>query len=185
MLHAPLSEVLKHAQVAAPSAASSATPSASTPPSNAAVSAPHAASPHATSAHTTVPHIAALDAPGPQRWLAYRLAFDWALDLAEVARHFPPSEQRSLAEPLRTSARRLCVQLAAAWNHRNRAGSRAAALEAAGDALAEVRVWLDFALHDRCITEAGWRELGLCGRKVQEALLVPMPSASVPLQPRA
>lgn len=173
MLHAPLSEVLKNAQVAPAPSASQAVPAVALPASSLAVPSPPLQRLPALS--TEANPIPAVDAPGPQRWLAYRMAFDWALDLAEVARHFPPGERRSLGDPLRTAARKLCVQLAAAWNQRERVGSRAVALESAGDALSEVRVWLDFALHDRCITEAGWRELGMAGRKVHEALLAPMP----------
>ncbi len=115
------------------------------------------------------------DEPGPDRWAAYRLAFEWALDLAEVSRYFPPNEKRALAEPLREAARRLCVRLSAAWRQRHRAVAFAAALEEAADALAETRVWLDFAYHDRCITEEGWRELGLAGRAVERAFHQPLP----------
>ena len=118
--------------------------------------------------------------PGPDRWSAYRLAFEWSLDLQEVSRYFPPNEQRSLTEPLRLASRRLCVQLAAAWRRRDRPVSHAAALEEAADTLAELRIWLDFARHGRCITEDGWRTLGRTAALVEQAWSVPIAQPGSP-----
>ena len=98
-------------------------------------------------------------ADDPARWPVYQSAFEWSMDLFEVSRYFPAEEKYALTDPLRKASRRICVHLAEAWRYRTQADEFVLHLAQADGANAEARIWLDFALRCRYITDEGWRVL--------------------------
>ncbi|MBI1193157.1 MAG: four helix bundle protein [Bacteroidetes bacterium] len=95
----------------------------------------------------------------PAHWPVYQSAFDWSMDLFEVSRYFPAEEKYALADPLRKASRCVCVHLADAWRYRDQPDEFVFHLAQADASNAEARVWLDFAVRCRYITDEGWRTL--------------------------
>jgi len=101
----------------------------------------------------------AVQADDPARWPVYQSAFEWSMDLFEVSRYFPAEEKYALTDPLRKASRRICVHLADAWRYRAQPDEFVLHLAQADAANAEARIWLDFAVRCRYITDEGWRTL--------------------------
>ncbi len=89
----------------------------------------------------------------------YCMAFEWSMDLFEVSRYFPAAEKHALTESLRNTSRRICIHLSQAWRARHTPLRFAQCLAEADAAIAETRVWIDFAFRCQYITEEGCRQL--------------------------
>jgi len=101
----------------------------------------------------------ARQADDSEHWPVYQSAFAWSMDLFDVSRYFPAEEKYALTDPLRRASRSICVHLADAWRHRDIPDDFVVCLAQADAANAEARIWLDFALRCRYITDEGWRAL--------------------------
>jgi four helix bundle protein len=76
----------------------------------------------------------------------YRRAFDSAMALFELSRHFPREEVYSLTDQMRRSSRSICANLAEGWRKRRyRAAFISKLCDAEGEA-AETQVWIEFAV---------------------------------------
>ncbi len=78
-------------------------------------------------------------------WELYGLALEAAMAVFESSKRFPTWEQRTLVEPLQTSARTLCVVLAQAWRKRLDDGIFRAKLDEAEMLAAGTQSWLELA----------------------------------------
>lgn len=97
----------------------------------------------------------------------YQKAFDAAMTIFELSKHFPVEERYSLTDQIRRSSRSVCANFAEAWRKRRYQASFVAKLndceavlkDTASHKAAETQVWLKFAVKcDYISTEQG-REL--------------------------
>jgi len=78
----------------------------------------------------------------------YRLAFESAMEIFELARSWPPEEKYSLTDQIRRSSRSVCTNVAEAWRKRRYEAAFISKLSDSDGEAAETEVHLDFAL--RC-----------------------------------
>ncbi len=89
----------------------------------------------------------------------YQKAFDAAMTIFELSKHFPVEERYSLTDQIRRSSRSVCANFAEAWRKRRYQASFVAKLNDCEAEAAETQVWLKFAVKcDYISTEQG-REL--------------------------
>jgi four helix bundle protein len=77
-----------------------------------------------------------------------RLAFESAMEIFELSRHWPPEERFSLTDQIRRSSRSVCTNAAEAWRKRRYEAAFVSKLSDSDGEAAETEVHLDFAL--RC-----------------------------------
>jgi four helix bundle protein len=78
----------------------------------------------------------------------YRLAFESAMEIFEITKHFPSEERFSLTDQIRRSSRSICANIAEVWRKRRYVAAFVSKLSDADGEAAETEVHLDFAL--RC-----------------------------------
>lgn len=78
----------------------------------------------------------------------YRLAFDSAMEIFELSRHWPVEERYSLTDQVRRSSRSVCANIAEAWRKRRYEAAFVSKLSDSDAEAAETEVHLNFAL--RC-----------------------------------
>ncbi len=78
----------------------------------------------------------------------YRLAFDSAMEIFELGRHWPAEERYSLTDQVRRSSRSVCANIAEAWRKRRYEAAFVSKLSDSDAEAAETEVHLNFAL--RC-----------------------------------
>jgi four helix bundle protein len=89
----------------------------------------------------------------------YQKAFDAAMTIFELSKHFPVEERYSLTDQIRRSSRSVCANFAEAWRKRRYQASFVAKLNDCEAEAGETQVWLKFAVKcDYISTEQG-REL--------------------------
>ena len=76
----------------------------------------------------------------------YRKAFDAAMTVFNISKHFPKEETYSLTDQVRRSSRSVCANLAEAWRKRRYEAAFIAKLADAEAECAETQVWLEFAV---------------------------------------
>ena len=89
----------------------------------------------------------------------YQKAFDAAMTIFELSKHFPVEERYSLTDQIRRSSRSVCANFAEAWRKRRYQGSFVAKLNDCEAEAAETQVWLKFAVKCNYISTEQGREL--------------------------
>ena len=75
----------------------------------------------------------------------YRIAFDTAMEIYEISKHFPRSEY-SLIDQIRRSSRSVCTNLAEGWRKRRYRAVFINKLSDASQEASETQTWLEFVL---------------------------------------
>ena len=91
----------------------------------------------------------------------YQNAFKAAMRIFELTKSFPSDERFSMVDQMRRSSRAVCSNLAEAWQKRRYPAhfvSKITDSEAEAD---ETRVWLEFSLASRYISQQVFDELDL------------------------
>jgi four helix bundle protein len=89
----------------------------------------------------------------------YQKAFDAAMKIFELSKHFPVEERYSLTDQIRRSSRSVCANLAEAWRKRRYKAAFVAKLSDSEAEAAETQVWLKFAVKCQYFTPEQGREL--------------------------
>lgn len=84
--------------------------------------------------------------------LVYKKAFELAMDIFEVSKHFPKEETYSLTDQIRRSSRSVCANFAEAYRRRKYPAHFISKLTDSDSENAETEVWLDFSLACNYIT---------------------------------
>ncbi len=92
-------------------------------------------------------------------WLAYKKAYELAMEVFEVSKKFPPEEKYSLTDQVRRSSRSVCANLAEAYKRRRYNDYFISKLNDAETENTETEVWLDFACDCKYITTEKYKEL--------------------------
>jgi four helix bundle protein len=89
----------------------------------------------------------------------YQMAFEGAMRIFELTKHFPREECFSLTDQVRRSSRSVCANLAEAWRKRRYEGAFLAKLNDAEAEAAETQTWLEFAVKSNYLDAGAGREL--------------------------
>ena len=74
----------------------------------------------------------------------YKNAFDSAMQIFEITKHFPKEEVYSLTDQIRRSSRSVCANIAEAWRRRRYEAAFVSKLNVAEGEAAETQTWLEF-----------------------------------------
>ena len=77
----------------------------------------------------------------------YQLAFQNAMTIFEVTKHFPIEERYSLTDQIRRSSRSVCSNIAEAWRKRRYQAAFVSKLNDAEAEAAETQTWIDFSVN--------------------------------------
>lgn len=88
----------------------------------------------------------------------YQKAFNQAMQIFEVTKAFPKSEQYSLTDQIRRSSRSVCTNIAEAWSKRRYLAHFVSKLTDADAEAAETKTWLDFSLHCKYMQQLKYQE---------------------------
>lgn len=86
--------------------------------------------------------------------LAYKKAFQLAMNIFEITRGFPVEEKYSLTDQIRRSSRSICTNIAESYRKRNYPNHFISKLSDADMENSETQVWLDFALSCKYLEES-------------------------------
>ena len=89
----------------------------------------------------------------------YQLAYQLALDIFEITKHFPGEEKYSLTDQIRRSSRSIPANLAEAWKKRGYEKAFVSKLVDCASEAGETEVWLNFAKDFGYLREDRYREL--------------------------
>ena len=92
-------------------------------------------------------------------WLAYKKAYELAMEIFEISKKFPHEEKYSLTDQVRRSSRSVCANLAEAYKRRRYNDYFISKLNDAETENTETEVWLDFACDCKYITTEKYKEL--------------------------
>lgn len=76
----------------------------------------------------------------------YQIAFQSAMDIFEISKHFPSEERYSLTDQIRRSSRSVCANLGEAWRKRRYKAAFIAKLSDSESEAAETQIWIEFAV---------------------------------------
>jgi four helix bundle protein len=76
----------------------------------------------------------------------YKLAFDAAMEIFEISKHFPPEERYSLTNQIRKASRSVCANIAEAWRKRRYEAAFISKLNDSEGEAAETQTWLEFSV---------------------------------------
>jgi|SRR5688572_10272616 four helix bundle protein len=91
--------------------------------------------------------------------LAYKKAFQLAMDIFEITLRFPKEERYGLTDQIRRSSRSVCANFAEAFRRRKYPAHFASKLSDADTENTETEVWLDFSLACKYITQTEYDKL--------------------------
>src|SRR5881296_3297514 len=91
--------------------------------------------------------------------VVYQQAMDAAMRIFELTKAFPAEERYSLVDQVRRSSRSVCANIAEAWRKRRYQAHFVSKLSDAESEAEETRVWLEFALRCRYLTEEESKQL--------------------------
>src|SRR5215510_399454 len=83
----------------------------------------------------------------------YQTAIEAAMSIFNLTKHFPPEEKYSMVDQMRRSSRSVCANIAEAWRKRRYSAHFVSKLSDSEAEADETRVWLEFALNSRYITQ--------------------------------
>ena len=81
------------------------------------------------------------------------------MQIFEITKGFPAEEKYSMVDQMRRSSRSVCANLAEAWRKRRYAASFVSKLSDCESEAEETRVWLEFAVNCKYISEEKFTEL--------------------------
>ncbi|WP_317169093.1 four helix bundle protein [Flavivirga algicola] len=82
-----------------------------------------------------------------QDLLAYRKAFDLAMKIFHLSKHFPKEETYSLTDQVRRSSRSVCANISEAYRKRLYPKHFVSKLTDCDAENSEIQTWLEFSLH--------------------------------------
>ena len=85
--------------------------------------------------------------------LAYKKAFDLAMEIYELSKSFPLEEKYSLTDQIRRSSRSVCANIAEAYRKRRYPNHFISKLTDSDAENSETNVWLEFAFECNYITK--------------------------------
>ena len=89
----------------------------------------------------------------------YQSAFQLAMQIFEITKGFPAEEKYSMVDQMRRSSRSVCANIGEAWRKRRYSAHFVSKLSDSETEAEETRVWLEFALHCKYISEDKFYEL--------------------------
>jgi four helix bundle protein len=89
----------------------------------------------------------------------YQTAFDGAMRLFQLTKHFPAEERYSMVDQVRRSSRSVCANIGEAWRKRRYQAHFVSKLSDAESEASETRVWLEFALRCGYLDKVQFEEL--------------------------
>jgi four helix bundle protein len=89
----------------------------------------------------------------------YQAAFEAAMRVFELSKHFPVEERYSMVDQIRRSSRSVCASIGEAWRKRRYKAHFVSKLSDAESEASETRVWLEFALRCGYLNEVQFGEL--------------------------
>jgi four helix bundle protein len=89
----------------------------------------------------------------------YKLAFDAAMEIFQLTKHFPKEEIYSLTDQVRRSSRSVCSNIGESFRKRKYPGSFVAKLNDSEGEAAETQIWLDFSLKCKYLNEDSYNKL--------------------------
>ncbi len=98
--------------------------------------------------------------------LAYKKGFELAMDIFQLTKTFPQSEQFALSPQMVRSSRAVCSAIAEAYRKRQYEKHFKSKLSDADSENSETQLWLDFALACGYISEVEKNELDLKSKEV-------------------
>jgi four helix bundle protein len=90
----------------------------------------------------------------------YQTAFEGAMRLFQLTKHFPVEERYSMVDQMRRSSRSVCANIGEAWRKRRYKAHFVSKLSDAESEASETRVWLEFALRCGYLGKVQFDELG-------------------------
>lgn len=84
--------------------------------------------------------------------IAYKKAFQLAMEIYYLSKTFPPEEKYSLTDQIRRSSRSVCANIAESYRKRRYVNHFISKLTDSDSENSETNVWLDFALNCDYIT---------------------------------
>ncbi len=91
--------------------------------------------------------------------LAFKKAYELAMEIFEISKRFPTEEKYSLTDQVRRSSRSVCVNIVEAYRRRRYKDYFISKLNDAETENAETQVWLDFSKDCKYITEQDYLTL--------------------------
>ena len=89
----------------------------------------------------------------------YRKAFEAAMQIFEISKHFPKEETYSLTDQIRRASRSVCANLAEAWRKRRYVAAFVSKINDSEGEAAETQTWLEFAVRCKYMDAEIGREL--------------------------
>src|ERR1700747_978210 len=77
--------------------------------------------------------------------IVYQKAYELAMEIFEISKHFPPEEKYSLTDQIRRSSRSVCTNIREAWAKRRYEAHFVSKLSDSDGENGETDSWLDFA----------------------------------------
>lgn len=103
--------------------------------------------------------------------LAYKKAFDLAMEIFQVTKKFPSDEKYALIGQIRRSSRSVCANLAEAYKRRRYKDYFISKLNDSETENTETQVWLDFALSSNYISNEQYTTLTDLNKEVVKLIL--------------
>lgn len=89
----------------------------------------------------------------------YQNAFELAMEIFEITKTFPADEKYSMVDQIRRSSRSVCANLAESWRKRRYQAHFVSKLSDSETEAEETRVWLEFSLRCKYISETKFQDL--------------------------
>ena len=93
--------------------------------------------------------------------LAYKKAFDLAMEIYELSKSFPLEEKYSLTDQTRRSSRSVCANIAEAYRKRRYPNHFISKLTDSDAENSETNIWLEFAFECNYITKEIYQKLSV------------------------
>ena len=100
----------------------------------------------------------------------YKKSFGLAMDIYEISKKFPPEEKYSLTGQIRRSSRAVSVCVGEAYRKRQYPLHFASKASDADMENTETRVWLDYSLSCKYISQAQWKEFDQVAEEIGKLL---------------
>jgi len=89
----------------------------------------------------------------------YQSAFDLAMEIFELTKSYPAEEKYSMVDQMRRSSRSVCSNIGEAWRKRRYPAHFVSKLSDSEGEAEETRVWLEFSLRCKYISEQKFSDL--------------------------
>ncbi len=89
----------------------------------------------------------------------YQNAFELAMEIFEITKTFPAEEKYSMVDQMRRSSRSVCANIAEAWRKRRYSAHFVSKLSDSETEAEETRVWLQFSVRCKYISESKFTDL--------------------------